>query len=340
LLSAWNNWDALRFIQIAQYSYTNANYSAFFPLFPMLIKAIAWLCGNQGYAAIGMLLSNAALLVSLFILYQLASDLLGERVGRRTLLYLCIFPTAFFFFAAYNEAFFLLLTSATFLALRRRNYWLAGLIGLLAALTRSAGILLVIPFLAETWQQEYIKPSLQDGVHLRKIFIKTLPVVFIPLGMSLYCLYCLHKFGSLLEFAEVQINWGRSTTWPWTGLFSAFYQLFIGQKFGSFYEAHILLDLAATLAAIYFAALSWRKLPLSFAIWISLLVFLTLCSAASHAPDPLVSNQRFILEMFPAFFLLAELSSKRSRLHNACLIAFPFFQALLAALFVLNRWMV
>jgi Gpi18-like mannosyltransferase len=340
LLSAWNNWDAQRFIHIAQSGYTDASYSAFFPLFPLLIHAIAWCCGNHGYAAIGMLLSNAALLGSLFILYQLASDLLGERVGRRTLLYLCIFPTAFFFFAAYNEALFLLLTSATFLALHHRKWWLAGLIGMLAALTRSAGILLVIPFLAEFWQQEYTNISTRDYLRLGKIVLKSLPVFIIPIGSLLYCLYCWQNFGSPLEFAKVQVNWGRITTWPWMGIFSALYQLFIGQNFGSFYEAHILLDLTATLATIYFAVLSWRRLPLSLAIWISLLVLLNLCSAAPHEPDALMSNQRFILEMFPAFFLLAELGNKHERLHNACLIAFPFFQALLAALFVLNRWMV
>jgi len=47
-----------------------------------------------------------------------------------------------------------------------------------------------------------------------------------------------------------------------------------------------------------------------------------------------------VLEMFPAFITLAALSVKYPRLHLGLLIAFPFLQAVLAALFVLNCWMV
>src|SRR5690348_4163408 len=151
ILTSWNRWDAANFTRIAQYGYQTIYDTAFFPLFPVLIKCIAFLFGDHGYVAIGMLLSNAALLGALFVLYQLATDILGEQVGRRTLLYLCIFPTAFFFFAAYNESLFLLLTASSFLAMRRQKWWLAALLGFFAALTRAAGVLLIIPFIYELW---------------------------------------------------------------------------------------------------------------------------------------------------------------------------------------------
>jgi len=78
---------------------------------------------------------------------------------------------------------------------------------------------------------------------------------------------------------------------------------------------------------------------MSYNIWIALLLFYMLISP-EIAHDTLVSNQRFVLEMFPAFITLAALSVKYPRLHLGLLIAFPFLQAVLAALFVLNRWMV
>src|SRR2546430_5176420 len=58
-------------------------------------------------------------------------------------------------------------------------------------------------------------------------------------------------------------------------------------------------------------------------------------ATAQH--DVLVSNQRFVLEMFPAFITLAMLGVKYPRLHLGLLITFPFLQATLAMLFVLNR---
>lgn len=344
LLGSWNHWDAQRFIDVAQYGYRSIYDTPFFPLFPLLIRGIALLFGNQGQPAIGMVLSNLALLGSLFVLYQLATDALGERVGRRALLYLCIFPTAFFFFAAYNEALFLLLTASTFLALRHKKWWLAGLLGLLAALTRSAGFLLILPYLYEVWASREIPLSREErtGFFQQAVALlpKAVPVILIALGTLSYCLFCWRAFGNPLVFAAVQSHWGRVTAWPWMGIVFSFVQLFSVQPFGSFIEAHLLLDMAATFAALALAVVSWRRLRPSYALWISLLVLYMLLSPALTQAEILQSNQRFILEMFPAFFVLAELGLKHPRLHSACLLAFPFLQAIMAALFVFNRWMV
>ncbi|MDQ6644261.1 MAG: hypothetical protein M3Y76_07415, partial [Chloroflexota bacterium] len=135
ILLSWNHWDAANYVRIAQFGYQTPFDVAFFPLFPLLIKVFAYVLGHRGYFLIGTIISNGALLGTLFVLYQLAVEAGGEEVAQRTLLYLCIFPTAFFFFAPYNESLFLFLTASTFLALRRQRWWLAGLLGLLAALT-------------------------------------------------------------------------------------------------------------------------------------------------------------------------------------------------------------
>lgn len=342
LLTSWNRWDAVHYTQIAQFGYQTIYDTAFFPLFPLLIKGIALLFGNQGYIAIGMILSNLALLGTLFVLYQIAVDALGEQVGRRTLLYLCIFPTAFFFFAAYNESLFLLLTASAFLAMRRQKWWLAGILGFLAALTRSAGLFLVIPFLWELWMaRETITGSDQSTMRkLLDMLPRVLPVVLIPLGTLLYCVYCWKAFNNPFAFAAVQSHWDRHLTWPWVGIWEALREIFRIQPFGSFYEVHLLLDLTATVGFIALAILGWRRLRTSYSIWIALLLFYTLISPAIAQADVLVSNQRFALEMFPAFITLAALSVKHPRLHQGLLIAFPFLQATLAVLFVLNRWMV
>ncbi|HZS75435.1 MAG TPA: mannosyltransferase family protein [Ktedonobacteraceae bacterium] len=342
LLTSWNHWDAANYTRIAQYGYQTIYDTAFFPLFPWLIKAIAFLFGNSGYIAIGMILSNLALFGTLFVLYQIAVEMLGEQVGRRTLLYLCIFPTAFFFFAPYNESLFLFLTASAFLALRRQKWWLAGLLGLLAALTRSAGVFLVIPYLYELWASRHsILDSEESPVKKAlQALPRVLPIILIPVGTLIYCFYCWKLFGNPVAFAAVQSHWDRQLTFPWVGFYDALRQLFRVQPFGSFYEVHILLDMAATIGFIVLAILGWRKLRLNYTIWIGLLLFYTLISPATHQPDAFVSNQRFVLEMFPGFITLAALGTQHPRLHQAILIAFPFLQAILAVLFVLNRWMV
>src|SRR6266480_1614665 len=134
ILASWNHWDAANYVRIAQFGYQAPYDVAFFPLFPLLVRIIAFPLGSWSYLPVGMLLSNAALLGAMFVLYQLAVEHGGEEVAGRSLLYLCIFPTAFFFFAAYNESLFLLLITGAFLALRRQRWWLAGLLGFFATL--------------------------------------------------------------------------------------------------------------------------------------------------------------------------------------------------------------
>ncbi len=342
LLGAWDHWDSMRYTQIAQLGYQNIYNTAFFPLFPLLIKGGALLLGNHGYVTLGIILSNLALLGALFVLYQIATDMLGEQVGRRTLLYLCIFPTAFFFFAPYNESLFLLLTASAFLALRRQKWWLAGVLGFFAALTRSAGLLLIFPYLYELWIARKDLPG-EERNTLRRIWQmlpRLLPAVLIPLGIVIYALYCGIVFHAPLAFSTVQSHWDRQLTPPGTGIVFALGQLFFVQPFGSFFELHILIDLAATIGFIVLMILGWRKLRSSYTLWIGLLLLYTLISPAIHQADALVSTQRFVLEMFPGFITLAVLGIKHPRLHSALMIAFPFFQAILAVLFVLNRWMV
>ncbi len=337
LFSSWNHWDAANYVRIAQFGYNQLPYDlAFFPFFPLLITAIAYpLGGGWSYLLVGTLISNAALLGALFVIYQLAVDIGGDQVARRTLLYLCIFPTAFYFFAAYNESLLILLTAGSFLAMRRQKWWLAGVLGLLASLTRSAGLLLVIPYIIELWiSRASITATRQNFV------LRVLPLLLIPVGTLLYCIYCWHITGNPIAFAAVQSHWGRHTTWPWGGIVQAFIDLFWNQPFGSFNEAHIILDLTATIGFIVLAIVGWRKLRLSYSIWVAILLFYYLLSPGLAKTDVLLSNQRFVLEMFPAFITLAMLGIKYPRLHQALMLVFPALLATLSILFIMNRWMV
>jgi len=335
--TSWNRWDAANYVRIAQYGYQRVYDTAFLPLFPLLISAIAHLLGSWSYLLVGMILSNAALLGSLFVIYQLAVEVQGEQVAQRTLIYLCIFPTAFFFFAAYNESLFLLLTSGAFLAMRRQRWWLAGILGMLAGTTRPAGLFLGVIYLWELWaSRESVAAARQ------KIWLRLLPILLIPLGLVGYCVYCWMTFGDPIAFVMVQSHWARQLAWPWQGIGVSLYELFWNQPFGSFNEVHIILDLGATVGFIVLAILGWRKLQLrtSYHLWLGMLLFYSLISPALVRHDALQSNQRFVLEMFPAFIILAALGVKYPRLHQALMLAFPTLLATLSVLFIMNRWMV
>ncbi len=333
--STWNHWDAANYVRIAQYGYNPPYDFAFFPFLPLLITVFAHVLGNGSYQVVGMLISNAALLGTLFILYQLAVESGGEQVARRTLLYLCIFPTAFYFFAAYNESLFLLCTTGTLLALRRQYWWLAGLLGCFAALTRSAGVLLIIPYLYERWiMRTHLTAS------LRTFLCGIVPMALIPLGTALYAVYCWKITGNPLIFVTVQSHWHRHLSWPWQGLWHNLFELCWNQPFGSTSQVHVLLDLSATLGFLLLTVLGWRKRRMSSSLWMCSLLLYVLLDPATELHDWLMSNQRFVLEMFPGFITLASLSIQHPKLHHALLLIFPTMLAILSLIFVMNRWLV
>jgi hypothetical protein len=343
LFTSWNHWDAANYTRIAQHGYQSVFDLAFFPLFPLLIACISQVLGSWSYLLVGTIISNAALFGALWIIYHLVLQYpqtdrrLGDTIAHRTLLYLCIFPTAFFFFAAYNESLYLLLAAGTFLALEHERWWLAGLLGLLAALTRSIGILLVVPYLYELWLRRE-----RTLAHMPAILKSLLPCILIPLGTGIYALYCWRTFGNPLAFAAVQAHWGRQTTWPWVGILHELGALFWNnpQPFGSANQATMILNLSATCGLIGLIIAGWRKLPKSYSLWMSTCLVFMLASPAIIKPDVLLSNQRFVLELFPAFITLALLTAKRPRTHYASIFTFATLLAILSTGFIMNRWIV
>src|SRR5437870_1747242 len=82
----------------------------------------------------GLLISEIAGLVLLIVLYRLVQEDFDQERAFHTVLYLSIFPSAFFLAAGYNEALFICLTVLSFYCMRHGQWWLAGLFGLFANL--------------------------------------------------------------------------------------------------------------------------------------------------------------------------------------------------------------
>jgi hypothetical protein len=325
--TAWDHGIVSRYLHIAQVGYQTPSDTALFPLFPLLVTALAHLFGNGdwSYLFAGMLLSNLALLGALFVLYQLAVESAGEAVAQHTLLYLCIFPTAFIFFTASHETLLLLLITGVLLALRRQRWWLAGLLGCGAALTDIVGIVLIVPYLYELWLRR----------ESAKLWLALPLVILIPIGTALYSLYCRQIVGDPFVFLTAQ-----PLSWPWQGLWQACVELFWQQPFGSFYQVRVLLNLSAMLVFLALTLIGWSRLRLSYSLWNIVLLLSMLLLSGLDRHDPLATSQSLVLVMFPAFITLAQLGERHPRLHQALQIMGVMLLATLSLLFVMKRWMI
>lgn len=178
LVSPLRLWDGLWYKLIAErgYGFADAN-AAFWPLFPWLMRL-----GHNvtGWApeTVGWIIANVSFFGALILLYRLVSLDFDSRVARRTLWAIALFPTALFFSAVYTESLFLMLAVGALLAARRGNWWLAGIVGAFAALTRSYGVLLLIPF-AVLFLQQY-------GFALRRWFPNAIAAALPALGPAIF----------------------------------------------------------------------------------------------------------------------------------------------------------
>jgi hypothetical protein len=298
LFTAWERFDALWFLRIADGGYrVDDGSAAFFPLFPLAIRAVSFLLGGHPFGA-SILVSNAALLGALVVTYVLTESEFDERRARTTVVLLAFFPTAFFFVMPYSESLFLLLAVASFLGARTGRWGVAGTAGALAALTRSVGLVLA-PALAV------------EALHRRAegrgpAWPGLLAAGATWLGTLAYLAWWGIRAGDWLVPITRQENWERIVSWPWMTLWEGtrFAFRYVGNTNGGYWLIDWLI-FVPMLAASVWALLRYRP---SYGVYLlgSLLIPLTFV----FEDRPLMSMPRFLLPLFPAFWAIAEVSER------------------------------
>ena len=309
LLHFWDRWDTDHFVRIATTGYTHVVDTAFFPFYPLLIHLLGSVVGNPVVAA--LIIANVAGLGVLLVFYRLVAEEFGEERAERSVLYLAIFPTAFFLAAAYSESLFLLCALLSFYYMRRGRWWLAGLAMFFAALTRSTGIALMLPFC-----YEYLR---QRDFQWRKIRLDVLGCAGVGVALALYSAYCFVRFHDYLAFSHAEwTGWGRRLTWPGDALLRAVHVILSTHVF-DFANTRNLVELSVVLAVLLLLVLSFIG-PWKFARkdWMyplfGVIVFLLCISLPVTVPAnaPLDSLDRYMLAIFPAVMVLAAMGKNRN----------------------------
>lgn len=322
-------WDGLWYKFIAEngYSITYNATAAFWPLLPWVMREGHDLLGLQP-EVVGYLFTNLCFLGALIVLNQLLRMDFDGALVRRTLWAIAIFPTSLFFTAVYTEAPFLFFAALCLLCARKGEWLAAGVVGLLAALTRSQGVMLLAPLGILLIQQNGLIPNK---------WLRTAPFAAIPaLGPVIFG-WRLHDVGlKWRAFIDVQGQWNRASATPWktfecatrgcvldvkaygeTRAYAArgddwgwvsdlVHNLSWNTVTSSIWRDRLAnsdtLELVMTLLFLFLAIVGLFKLPLwqSAFVWPPLIVPLFQPSSV----HPLMSMPRFVIVLFPLFVVL------------------------------------
>ncbi|MGI8749888.1 MAG: mannosyltransferase family protein [Thermoleophilaceae bacterium] len=339
LLSPLARWDSVWYLTIAGdgYGAVGSPRTAFFPLYPLLSRAVGELGGGSRAAVLvgAYVVALAALLGALCLLHRLTELELGPRAARPTVLLLCLFPASLFLGAPYPESVFLLASVGAFYAARTGHWAWAGVAAGAAGATRSAGILLLLPLVvlylfgprADRPQDRAAAPGWPAALRPRYLVGADFAwLALAPAGLVAYAAWLAVAHGDPFAFSSAQELWSRHFAGPFVGIWDGtvaawdgLRQLASGSRETIFFEpaggdpfrvAAINLMLFGTLAFALAAALGvLRRLPVAYGAYV--VAALALPLSFPVAPQPLMSLPRFLVVLFPVFMWLGAVCSER-----------------------------
>jgi hypothetical protein len=321
-------WDAVWYLAIANDGYAEANRAAFFPLYPLLVAALKPLTGSPVVA--GIAVSLAALLVALTVLHRLAVLETGADAAGTAVLLLAVFPAAYCFSAVYSESLFLALSVGAIYAARVDRWAWAGVLGMLAANSRSAGLVLVVPlallYLYGPRGPAATRPRARSWRPRFPVRADALWIGLVPLGLGAFVGYLALSGGDPAAPFTAQADWMRVFAGPfvavWDGAVAAFdgaRQLLSGSRQPVYFAiaagdpfviaaqnlilfAFLVLGLVGTVGVL-------RRLPVAYGGYMVAAIALPLSYPV--APQPLMSFPRFLAVLFPLHLWLALIVRRR-----------------------------
>ena len=275
---------------------------AFFPLHPLIVKALADFTHIPVLGA-AYLLGNLFLFGALIYLYKYISKLFSITAARYTVILVAASPVNVYFTSFYTESLFLFLLTAGIYYANQRRWIIGGILGSLLGATRINGFLIGLIFIAvfvfnKDWERKDSK--------LRSFLIS---LTLIPVGLVAYMIFLHYRTGDSFAFYHAQkAGWGWTQNSSPLWILDSLQWLVGGILFGSIFVKvmHMVL-LISCLTCLYFL-LKKR--------YIELIVILPITLFTLNST---MFSYRFFLGLYPIYLMLALLLEKRKWLFGTLL---------------------
>ncbi len=320
-LERWDSWDVTLFAKVAQFGYDgypqhypDQDIAAFFPGFPMALRAVHLLVPD--WTAAGLLVSFVAGAVAVVHLSRLAE--LDGVDGARAALYLVLSPYAVFLAAGYSEALFLAFALPGWLAARKGNWPAAGLLVAAACTVRVSGTFLAIALVVE-WAT-----TSRD--------LRVAPWLAAPfLALFGYAFYLWTLTGDWLRWQHAQAGtWGRHLTSPLQSLSATWdaARNSVGPEYQWSFRAEIVaVFVGLVVTVVLLVRREWGQAT-----------YLGLSVGALATSTYYLSVARATLLWFPLWILLAQLAGRRPWVHIVYVTVATPLMAVGVLTFTAGRW--
>jgi len=337
LIGPFVRWDSVWYLVIAKQGYGLPSAlepvqarAAFFPLYPMLIHAGAWIVGSDLIA--GILISLISFAIALALLYRLTYMEFGREIAQVTVTLLAFAPFSFYFSAVYTESLFLALTLGAVYCARTDRWAFAAILAMLAAAARNSGVLLIVllalmflygprastaplsRWALENKPRRWREP--RSWLPKYKLTPSAAWLLVIPIGLLAYMGYLWSAGGTPFLTFNVETFWNHQFVGPFTGIWDGIVAAWDGLRqihhgvgppiyfkieagdslsnagINTMWFAFVVLGIIAVIGA-------FRRLPFAYAVFALLSLLVPLSSPV--VPAPFSSMPRYELVVFPLF---------------------------------------
>lgn len=328
----FNKFDSGFYFQIADIGYPKVTMSesnsatriSFFPLYPLLIRAMRILNISSSNLINALILSNGLLLFALFYIYKICEL---RRFSRSetyfTLALILCYPSSIFYSVPYTESLFLCLSAATLYYSMKGRYINASIFAGLSAITRFPGFVNVMYIFLMMLSEINNKKNVTD--QLKKIFM-CMVISIIPI--SIYFSYMKYLTGDFLAPLHDVNNWGRKLSIPFKSYVDYIFNPYFLSS-GGWNNGIISFCIATAVLGVFilYAILYFRKLTIKEVILL-IYGFLVITIPFSNAGSDLVSIPRYLMVSIPMYFYIVELCKKYEFIFLGYLFLFTIFNAL------------
>ena len=297
-------WDGGFYDRIFRHGYHLAegegtHVTAFFPGLAWLTHGVDVLAPSGRSAEV--VTANLVACASFVAVWGAAQAWRSDRIARRAVVLLALFPASIFVWSYYSEAAFIALGAGAVWADRRKKHWLAALLLAGVATTRTIGMTVGAVLVIARW----VRGRRVDWVVVA--YVGATAVGVLSVMGTLWA-----DMGEPFSWVSAQKYWGRELSIPWT---------WIGDGVAAMVDRshpQRILDFFSVGAVIVTVVYSWKRRPDPWPLEARLLpiafLIVPLCT-----PTPQSSLNRFVLASWPSFAVGAEMLDRVPRWARASL---------------------